>query len=84
VQRLERLFDRRRVVPAVDLIEIDVIGAEPAQAVVDLGEDGLARQARAVRPGRIRPCTLVAMTSSSREAYSSKARPTISSLLPSE
>jgi hypothetical protein len=26
----------------VDLVEVDVVGAEPAQAVVDLGEDRLA------------------------------------------
>jgi hypothetical protein len=29
----------------VDLVEVDVVGAEPAQAVVDLGQDRLARQA---------------------------------------
>ena len=35
-------------------------------------------------PGRILPCTLVAMTTSSREAKSLMARPRISSLLPRE
>jgi hypothetical protein len=35
-------------------------------------------------PGRMRPCTLVATTISSRRAMSRKARPTISSLVPSE
>ena len=49
VQRLQRLLDRRVVVPAMDLVEIDVVGAQPAQAGVDLGHDGLARQAAAVR-----------------------------------
>ena len=51
VQRFERLLDRRVVVQAVDLVEIDVVHAEPAQAVVDLGHDRLARQAGAVRAG---------------------------------
>ena len=51
MQRLQRFLDRRRVVEAVDLVEIDIIGAEPAQAVVDLVEDRLARQAGAVRAG---------------------------------
>ena len=50
VQRLERLLDRHVVVPAMDLVEIDVVGAEPLQAGVDLGQDRLARQAGAVRP----------------------------------
>ena len=35
-QLLERLLDRRAIVPAMDLIEIDVIGAEAPQARVDL------------------------------------------------
>jgi hypothetical protein len=34
----------------VDLVEVDVVGPESAQAVVDLGHDGLARQAGSVRP----------------------------------
>ena len=49
VQRAQRLFDRRVVIEAVDLVEIDVIGAEPAQAVVDGVQDVLARQAALVR-----------------------------------
>ena len=36
VKRFQRLFDRRVVVPAMDLVEVDVIRAEPAQAGVDL------------------------------------------------
>ena len=48
VQRLHRLLDRRVPVPAVDLVEVDVVGAEAAQAGVDLGHDRLARQAGAV------------------------------------
>jgi hypothetical protein len=49
VQRLERLLDRRVIIEAMDLIEIDVIGAEPPQARVDLGHDRPARQAGPVR-----------------------------------
>jgi hypothetical protein len=45
MQRLHRLLDRRAIVPAVDLVEIHIIGAQAAQAVVDLGHDRLARQA---------------------------------------
>jgi len=48
VQRLERLLDRRRVIKAVDLVEVDVVHPEPRQAGVDLGEDRLARQPGAV------------------------------------
>ena len=51
VQRFERLLDRRLVVETVDLIEVDIVHAEPAQAVVDLGEDRLARQAGAIGAG---------------------------------
>ena len=42
VQRLQRLLDRRLVVPAMDLVEVDVIGAEAAQAGVELSHDRLA------------------------------------------
>ena len=48
VQRFEGLFEWRAVVEAVDLVEVDVVGAEAAKAVVDLGHDRLAREARAV------------------------------------
>src|SRR3984893_5723274 len=50
VQCLKRLLDRAAIVPAVDLIEIDVIGAEASKAVIDLAHDRHARQAAAVRP----------------------------------
>jgi hypothetical protein len=50
VQGLERLLDRRPAVEAMDLVEVDVVGTEPAQAVVDLGHDRLTRQAPAVGP----------------------------------
>jgi hypothetical protein len=48
VERLERLLDRRAVVPAVDLVEVDVVHAQAAKAVVDLGHDRSAGQAAAV------------------------------------
>jgi hypothetical protein len=44
------VLDRDLRIGAVDLVEIDEIGAEPAQAVVDFTEDRLARQSGAVRP----------------------------------
>ena len=46
VQRLHRLLDRRAVVPAVDLVEVDVVGAEAAQAVVDLASGSPCVRAR--------------------------------------
>jgi hypothetical protein len=48
VERFERLLDRRVIVPSMDLVEVDVIGAEAPQARVDLGHDPLARQAGAI------------------------------------
>jgi hypothetical protein len=42
VERFERLLDRRVIVPSMDLVEVDVIGAEAPQARVDLGHDRLA------------------------------------------
>ncbi len=50
VQRLHGDLDRGHRVPPVDLVEVDVVGAEPAQAVVDLGHDRLAGQPHTVRP----------------------------------
>ena len=49
VQRRERLLDRRVVIEAVDLIQVHVIGSQPAQAVVDRMHDVLARQTALVR-----------------------------------
>src|SRR2546423_97775 len=49
VQRLHGLLDRRLGVEPVDLIQIHVVGPEPAQRVVDGGEDVLAGQATVVR-----------------------------------
>src|SRR5713101_7703594 len=42
-------LERRLVVPAVDLVEIDVIGTETPETGVDLHHDRLARQPGAIR-----------------------------------
>jgi hypothetical protein len=38
------------VIPAVNLVEIDIVSAEAGQTVVNLGEDGLAEQSLAIGP----------------------------------
>ncbi len=48
VQGFESFFDWGLVIPAVGLIEIDIVGAESAEAVIDFGEDCFAGQAAAV------------------------------------
>src|SRR3984893_8364156 len=58
VQRLERLLDWRIIIPAVDLVEVDIIHTQPSEAGVDLGEDCLARQPGAVRAGPHAPIDL--------------------------
>ena len=47
-QRAERLVDVGVGVGAVDLVEVDVVGPEPAQRVLDLGDDPAARVAAVV------------------------------------
>jgi hypothetical protein len=49
MQRFHRLFDGSLVIPAMDLVKVDVLGSKPLQAVIDLGQDRLARQPLAVR-----------------------------------
>jgi hypothetical protein len=48
IQSFQRLLDRRRIVQAMNLVEVDVIGLEPPQAVVDGVPDVLARKAALV------------------------------------
>ena len=48
-QRAERLVDVGVGLGAVDLVEVDPVGAEPAQAVLDLAHDPAARVAELVR-----------------------------------
>src|SRR5260370_27643443 len=43
-KRCQRFFDRGLVVQAVDLVEVHVVGAEPAQAGVNRLHDVLARE----------------------------------------
>src|SRR5664280_511261 len=50
VESFHRLFDRRLGVEAVDLVEVDVVGAQPGQRGVDLLHHRAARQALATRP----------------------------------
>ena len=58
-ERLHRLLQRRLVVVAVRLVEVDVVGAEPAQRAVDRLQDVLAGQAVVVVPaGPGRPVDL--------------------------
>src|SRR5438045_3536737 len=44
MQSFEGLLERRVMVQPLDLIEVDIIHAEPTRAVIDLGEYRLARQ----------------------------------------
>src|SRR4029077_19862295 len=43
VQRLRRLLNWGLVIPAMDLIEVDVVRAKPLKALVDLAENRFAR-----------------------------------------
>jgi len=50
VERRERLPDRRVLVPAVDLVEVDVVGVQSVEARARLVEDVLAGEPLSVRP----------------------------------
>src|ERR1700691_390425 len=58
VERLERFFDRRRVVPWMDLVEVDEIHLEAAQRCVTRFENIFAAEARAIQPRRHRAVDL--------------------------
>src|ERR1700734_3848603 len=49
VQRFKRFFDRRLVIPSVDLIQVHVVGSETTQALVEFIKDFFAREALAIR-----------------------------------
>src|SRR5580658_331649 len=49
VQRFKRFFDRRLVIPAVNLIQVHVVGSETTQALVEFIKDFFAREALAIR-----------------------------------
>jgi len=53
IERAQRLFDRCEQIPAMYLIQIDIICIEPAQTVLDRRKDMLAREADVVW---ITPC----------------------------
>ena len=46
----ERLLERRLPIPLVELVEVDVIGAEPPQAGLAGPDEVMAGEARVVRP----------------------------------
>ena len=50
MQRAEGLLDGRAVIPAVDLVEVDVVGAQAAQGGIELRHDRLAGQPAGVAP----------------------------------
>ena len=58
VERAQRLLDRGVGVGAVDLVEIDVVGLQPAKALLDLAEDMAAGEAAVVGPLAHRPAHL--------------------------
>src|SRR5436190_3466429 len=58
VQRLHRLLDRRKRIPAVDLVEVDGVHLQPPERRVDRVEDVLAGEAASVRAGRHREVDL--------------------------
>jgi len=68
----------------MDLVQVDVVHAQPGEARVDLRHDRLAQSPAPLGPGRIRPDTFVAITISSRRASSFNRRPRTTSLLPPE
>ena len=51
IKRAHRLLDRRQIVLAVDLVEVDIVGAEPLQALLYRIHDMAARRAAIVRTG---------------------------------
>ena len=84
VQGLHGFFDWGSRVVAMNLVEIDMIDAQPAETVIDLGHDGAAGQALPIGPGSHprpdfrRDDDFVACSKILQR------RPTISSLVPSE
>jgi hypothetical protein len=50
MQGFKGFLDRSAVIPPMDLVEVDIVSAEARQAVVDLGQDGLAGQSLTIGP----------------------------------
>ena len=63
----------------MDLVKVDVVGAQSAERGVDLLHDGFRDRPHPPGPSCIGKKTLVATTMSSRLAYLRMALPTISS-----
>ena len=82
-ERAERLVDVGVVLGAVDLVQVDPIGAEPPQAVLDLATIQRRESPNWFGSSPIVPWTLVASTTLSRLPPAS-ALPTISSDSPRE
>ena len=82
VERAQHLLDRRQGVEAVQLIEVDVVGAQPPQARLDRPDQVIARRADVVGPGPKRKVPLVEMITWSRRPLI--AWPRISSAMPFE
>ena len=76
VQRLQGFLDRGVVVPAVDLVQVDVVGPQSLQGGVELGEDRLAGQPGAVRAGaHPHPATRARRPGPARRSSCSRAEP---------
>ena len=73
MESLQRLLDRRFPIVSVDLVEVDIVGAQATR-----------ERPRTLGPGPIGKKTFVARTTSCRFAKSFSARPRTSSLAPSE
>lgn len=70
IQRRQRLFDRRRRIEAVQLVEIDMIELQAAQALFHAAHDVIAGAAARVHPAvPVSPNTLVATTTFSRGIF---------------
>ncbi len=70
---IEGLLPRGGVVVTVDLVEVDVVGAQAAQRMVDLAMIALRDSPRPLGPSRIGWRSFVAITTASRSAKSLSA-----------
>jgi hypothetical protein len=82
VQRFHRFLDLGVRVEAVDLVEIDVVGAQSMQRLVELLDDCPPGQPGTAWAVMHLEEPFVARTTSSRRVYFLTARPTISSEVP--
>ena len=80
IEGAEGFLDRRERVPGVDVEEIDSVGLQATQALLDAPSDLVARQPDIIRPETRLERTLVAKTMSSLLPWT--ASPTIDSARP--